>query len=200
MEIMEKITGWFSETSFYQRFCVNLPVPFNNAYFDVGVLLVFGVMAVWTVAGRIHSLRFRLRIQRKKESALERQLEQEAKEQERNRRIEAINQNNLLYMQFLQTAMLSHMAVSESAFEAWKEKQGIVSTVQIKLEVEPDPETIDEDVETGQVKASGIQETESQFIHEDKKTRRTKGNGIRKTGNQCKSSVRMSKKIKSEKR
>lgn len=147
MESMERIISWFNGTSFYQRFCVNLPVPFNNAYFDVVFLVILGVAVGWKIVDRIHSLRFRLRIRRKKESVLERQLEQEAKEQERNRQMEAINQNNLLYMQFLQTAMLSHMAISEPAFEAWKREHGFVSPAQVKIEVDPDPETIGEDVE-----------------------------------------------------
>lgn len=146
METMERIISWFGGTSFYQKFCVNLPVPFNNAYFDVVFLVILGLAVGWKIVDRIHSLRFRLRIRRKKESVLERQLEQEAKEQERNRQMEVINQNNLLYMQFLQTAMLSHMAISEPAFEAWKRGNGFVSPAQVKIEVDPDPETIGEDV------------------------------------------------------
>ena len=145
MDKLERIVRWFSQTSFYQEFCVNLPVPFNNAYFDVVFLMALGVIVFWTAADRIHSLRFRMRVRRKKESALEKQLEQEAKEQERKNQIEAINQNNLLYMQFLQTAMLSHMAISESAFEMWKKENGFVSLEQAKPEIEPDPETISED-------------------------------------------------------
>ena len=158
MDKVERVVRWFSQTSFYQEFCMNLPVPFNNAYFDVVLLMVLGVIVVWAAVDKIHSLRFRMRVRRKKESALEKQLEQEAKEQERKSQIEAINQNNLLYMQFLQTAMLSHMSIGESAFEMWKKENGFVSSEQAKTEIEPDPETISEDAEIKDTEESGEQE------------------------------------------
>ena len=111
-----KVIEWFEATSLYKDLLSKLPEPLNNSVFAGIVLLILGILVIWSIADYIGSVRIRRRIKRKSREYEEREIENKLKAAEEKAQNDEINK-------CLQVMMVTQMQNMVSTRESMAEKQ-----------------------------------------------------------------------------